>query len=136
MAALIKKAPALLATAKEVAVPKLNTFWRYAKVGMELLYFSLDSPQLSPKQAKSNRVRGSGFIKISKDLGRFNKKRLESIILIFYSEIQYILCSPCTNKLTSRLSWPPHLLLTSLWLLLTSPPRLLMLRSNPSGAGR
>ena len=33
MAALIKKAPALLATAKEVAVPKLNTFWRYAKVG-------------------------------------------------------------------------------------------------------
>ena len=32
MAALIKKAPALLATAKEVAVPKLNTFWRYAKV--------------------------------------------------------------------------------------------------------
>jgi len=32
MAALIKKAPALIATAKEVAVPKLNTFWRYAKV--------------------------------------------------------------------------------------------------------
>ena len=33
MASLIKKAPALLATAKEVATPKLNTFWRYAKVG-------------------------------------------------------------------------------------------------------
>jgi len=32
MAALIKKAPALLNTAKEVAMPKLNTFWRYAKV--------------------------------------------------------------------------------------------------------
>jgi len=32
MASLIKKAPALLATAKEVATPKLNTFWRYAKV--------------------------------------------------------------------------------------------------------
>ena len=33
MASLIKKAPALLATAREVATPKLNTFWRYAKVG-------------------------------------------------------------------------------------------------------
>merc|ERR1711874_299186 len=32
MASLIKKAPALLATAREVATPKLNTFWRYAKV--------------------------------------------------------------------------------------------------------
>ena len=34
MASLIKKAPALLAAAKEVATPKLNTFWRYAKVGV------------------------------------------------------------------------------------------------------
>jgi len=32
MAALIKKAPALLNTAKELAMPKLNLFWRYAKV--------------------------------------------------------------------------------------------------------
>jgi len=32
MAALIKKAPALLNTAKELALPRLNTFWRYAKV--------------------------------------------------------------------------------------------------------
>eukprot|EP00092_Neocalanus_flemingeri_P011760 GFUD01012682.1.p1 GENE.GFUD01012682.1~~GFUD01012682.1.p1 ORF type:complete len:100 (+),score=20.97 GFUD01012682.1:52-351(+) len=32
MAALIKKAPALFATAKELATPKLNLFWRYAKV--------------------------------------------------------------------------------------------------------
>ena len=37
MASLIKKAPALLATAKEVATPKLNTFWRYAKVGQIVL---------------------------------------------------------------------------------------------------
>jgi len=32
MAALIKKAPALLNTAKELARPKLNVFMRYAKV--------------------------------------------------------------------------------------------------------
>jgi len=32
MAALVKKAPALLAAAKELATPKLNTFLRYAKV--------------------------------------------------------------------------------------------------------
>jgi len=32
MAALIKKAPALLNQARELATPKLNTFWRYAKV--------------------------------------------------------------------------------------------------------
>jgi len=32
MAGLIKKAPALLNTAKELAMPRLNTFWRYAKV--------------------------------------------------------------------------------------------------------
>ena len=32
MAKLIKKLPAMMATTKEVAVPKLNTFWRYAKV--------------------------------------------------------------------------------------------------------
>ena len=37
MASLIKKAPALLATAKELATPKLNTFWRYAKVGQIVL---------------------------------------------------------------------------------------------------
>ena len=36
MASLIKKAPALLATAKEVATPKLNTFWRYAKVAVTI----------------------------------------------------------------------------------------------------
>ena len=34
MAALVKKAPALLAAAKELATPKLNTFLRYAKVGI------------------------------------------------------------------------------------------------------
>jgi len=32
MAALIKNAPALLNTAKALAMPKLNLFWRYAKV--------------------------------------------------------------------------------------------------------
>jgi len=32
MAKLIQKLPALLATTREVATPKLNTFWRYAKV--------------------------------------------------------------------------------------------------------
>ena len=32
MAGLIKKLPALVATSKEIAVPKLNTFWKYAKV--------------------------------------------------------------------------------------------------------
>ena len=31
--ALLKKAPVLLNQAKELAMPKLNTFWRYAKVG-------------------------------------------------------------------------------------------------------
>ena len=34
MAALVKKAPALLAAAKELATPKLNTFLRYAKVNV------------------------------------------------------------------------------------------------------
>jgi len=32
MAKLVKQIPALVATTKEIAVPKLNTFWRYAKV--------------------------------------------------------------------------------------------------------
>ena len=36
MAALVKKAPALLAAAKELATPKLNTFLRYAKVNVLL----------------------------------------------------------------------------------------------------
>ena len=33
MAKLVKQIPALVATTKEIALPKLNTFWRYAKVG-------------------------------------------------------------------------------------------------------
>ena len=32
MAKLIQKLPALLATTREVATPKLVTFWKYAKV--------------------------------------------------------------------------------------------------------
>ena len=32
MAALLKKAPAMLAQARELATPKLTTFWRYARV--------------------------------------------------------------------------------------------------------
>eukprot|EP00088_Acartia_fossae_P011744 TRINITY_DN15983_c0_g1_i1.p1 TRINITY_DN15983_c0_g1~~TRINITY_DN15983_c0_g1_i1.p1 ORF type:complete len:113 (-),score=19.08 TRINITY_DN15983_c0_g1_i1:128-427(-) len=32
MAALVKKLPGLIATAKEVGTPKLMTFWKYAKV--------------------------------------------------------------------------------------------------------
>lgn len=33
MAKLIQKLPALLNTTREIATPKLNTFWKYAKVG-------------------------------------------------------------------------------------------------------
>ena len=33
MSKLVKQIPALVATTKEIALPKLNTFWRYAKVG-------------------------------------------------------------------------------------------------------
>ena len=36
MAALVKKAPALLNAARELAQPKLNTFLRYAKVNNAL----------------------------------------------------------------------------------------------------
>jgi len=32
MAKLIQKLPALLNTTREIATPKLNTFWKYAKV--------------------------------------------------------------------------------------------------------
>ena len=32
MAKLIQKLPSLVATAREVGTPKLQTFWRYAKV--------------------------------------------------------------------------------------------------------
>ena len=41
MAALVKKAPALFAAAKELATPKLNTFLRYAKVNILLDFQNL-----------------------------------------------------------------------------------------------
>ena len=40
MAKLIQKLPALLATTREVATPKLNTFWRYAKVTHDIRQLS------------------------------------------------------------------------------------------------
>ena len=43
MAALVKKAPALLAAAKELATPKLNTFLRYAKVNVLLFMYVIQS---------------------------------------------------------------------------------------------
>ena len=45
MAALVKKAPALLAAAKELATPKLNTFLRYAKVNvlLEILNINIEN---------------------------------------------------------------------------------------------